>query len=638
MIAFNERIRNGYPVVIDGSLEAALRAEGHNEHPVEIYNLRNPLLIERLHSRFIDAGAEIIQANTKGANGLTLAPYKLDDKVYEINRKGVWLARTAAIGRAYVAGVVGPVGKFLSPVGPLQPDEARQAYTAQIHGLLDGKCDLLILKSFIDIEDLEIALEAARHTSRDIPIIAQKTFPEDGSVLASEYPRDVARRLEAHGVDAIGSNGTVGPQRMRSIVRALRSATDSVLSAQPDIGTPTLVDGMPVYNATTEYVARSVVKLVESGVTIVGADGGGLPEHVKAISEGVAGMRVGTPEKKPRPQRSEPNPIPDTGETGTFGKRLGRDFLVTVEVGIPRGLDMTEVFHEAAYYKSIGADAVNIFDGARARLRISPVTISHLVQQQVGIECVTHLSCRDRNMVGLQAELLGAHTLGLRNILAVTGDPTHIGDYPYATSVYDVDAIGLIRALKRMNEGLDLVGNPIGVPTHFTIACAVNPVAEDLNREIVRLERKAGEGGEVAFTQPVFDRDTLYRFLERIEHIPVRIMLGISLLSGSRHAEFLHHEVPGMTIPDSIQERLRAAAEPVEEGVAIAVDFLKSLEPMPEKIAGIYIMPPNRKEFMVKEMLQRMGLLRADGTRSVAAPGRPAAGNPGTGQPQAATR
>lgn len=608
MTQFDERLGSGVPIVIDGSLEAALRSEGHNENPIEIYNLKNPLLIERLHTRFIDAGAEIIQANTRSANSLTLAPWKLDDKVYEINRKGVWLARTAAMGKAYVAGVIGPVGKFFAPVGGLLPDEAREAYSAQIHALLDGKCDLLILKAFIDVEDLEIALEAARHASRDIPVIAQKTFPEDGSVLASEYPREVARRLEAHGVAAIGSNGTVGPQRMRSIMRALYSATDSILSAQPDIGTPTLVDGMPVYNATTDYVARSAVKLVEEGVTIIGADGGALPEHVREISARVAGMQVGKPEVKARKKpRAAKEPV-NNGGPGSFGKRLGREFLVTAEVGIPRGLDMSGVFEEAEYFKSIGVDAINIFDGARARLRISPITISYLVQKQVGIECVTHLSCRDRNMVGLQAELLGANALGLRNILAVTGDPTHIGDYPYATSVYDVDAIGLVRALKRMNSGLDLVGNPIGGPTHFTIACAVNPVAEDPDREIARLERKVAEGAEVAFTQPVFDGETLFAFLERIEHIPVRIMLGLSLLSGARHAEFLHHEVPGMTIPDSIQERLRDAEEPVAEGVNITVDFLQSIKDMPEKIAGIYIMPPNNKEFMVRELLERTGL------------------------------
>lgn len=610
MTDFRERLAEGRPIVIDGSMEAALRAEGHGESPIEIYNLKNPLLVERLHREFIAAGAEIIQSNTVAANGLTLAPYKLDDKVYEINRKGVWLARTAALGSAYVAGVVGPVGRFYAPVGTLRPEAAREAYSAQIHALLDGKCDLLILKSFIDVDDLEIALDAARHASADIPIIAQKTFPEDGSVLASDYPREIAERLAAYGVAAIGSNGTVGPQRMRRIVRALHSAGRAILSAQPDIGTPTLVDGRPVYNATTDYVARSAVKLVEGGVTIIGADGGAGPAFTAAISKAVEGMEVGDPEVKPRVAAAGVEQPDCELRPSIFGSKLGTEFLVTVEVGIPRGLDMEEVLAEAAYYKGLGVDAINIFDGARARLRISPITISHLVQRDVGIECVTHLACRDRNMVGLQAELLGAHALGLRTILAVTGDPTQIGDYPYATSVYDLDAVGLVRAIDRMNGGRDLLGNPIGGPTCFTIACAVNPIAEDMEREIARLERKAAEGADVAFTQPVFERDALLSFLEKIDHIPIRIMLGISLLSGARHAEFLHHEVPGMTIPDEIQERLRTAAEPVAEGIDVAVELIESLHPFPEKIAGLYIMPPNRKEFMVRALLERTGMLR----------------------------
>ena len=594
------------PLVLDGSIEAALRAEGHLENPIEIYNLKNPLLVERLHTGFIEAGADIIQSNTLGANALTLAPRGLDDKVYEINRKGVWLARTAAQGRAWVAGVVGPVGLFYMPVGRLSPDEARAAYTAQIHALLDGACDLLILKSFVEVEDLEVALEAARHASKEISIIAQKTFPEDGSVLAGDYPREIARRLEEFDLLALGSNGTVGPQRMRRIVRSLRSATTMPISAQPDIGTPTLVDGVPVYNATKEYVARSAVRLVKGGTTIVGADGGAGEKVVRAIADAVKGMTVGSPEIKPRvvaePDDREREPITPS----SFGGRLGEDFLITAEVGIPRGLDLDEVFAEATFYKELGLDAVNVFDGARARLRISPITISQLVQERVGIECITHLSCRDRNMVGLQAELLGAHLVGLRSILAVTGDPTHIGDYPYATSVYDLDAIGLVRALGRMNSGRDLLGNPIGPPTAFTIACAVNPVAEDLDREVARLEQKAAEGADVAFTQPVFDRDLLEIFLDRIDRIPIRIMLGISLLSGARHAEFLHHEVPGMTIPESIQDRLRAADDPVLEGVNVATELIESLDPMPQKIAGLYIMPPHRKEKMVAEFVGRI--------------------------------
>ena len=608
MISIRERLDSGRPIVIDGSMEAALRQDGMTEDPIEIYNLRNPLLIESLHSLFIEAGAEIIQTNTAGANGLTLAPYKLDDKVYEINRKGVWLARTASLGRAWVAGVVGPIGRFYAPVGTLSPESAREAYTAQIHALLDGGCDLLILKSFIDIDDLEIALEAARHASADIPLIAQKTFPEDGSLLAGDYPREIARRLDEFNLLALGSNGTVGPQRMRRIVRSLREASSGILSAQPDIGTPTLVDGRPIYNATAEYVARSAVKLVKGGVSIIGADGGAGPEVVRAIAEAVEGMTVGDPTPKPRKKKAAVETEEPSAEPSRFGRRIGEDFLVSVEVGIPRGLDMSEVYREAEFYRDIGADAINIFDGARARLRISPITISRLMQERVGIECITHFSCRDRNMVGLQAELLGAHALGLRTILGVTGDPTQIGDYPYATSVYDVDAIGLIRALGRMNSGRDLLGNPIGTPTCFTIACAVNPVAEDLDREIDRLERKAAEGAEVAFTQPVFDRATLEEFLRRIDHIPIRIMLGISLLSGPRHAEFLHHEVPGMTIPEEIQRRLREAEDPAEEGLASVVELINGFDPMPEKITGLYIMPPHGKEKMVQRLLEETGI------------------------------
>ena len=608
MQPIEERLRSGEPIIIDGSMEAALREAGMRESPIEIYNLRNPLMVESLHGLFIEAGAEIIQTNTVGANGLTLAPWKLDDKVYEINRKGVWLARTASLGRAYVAGVVGPIGRFYAPVGTLSPEAAREAYAAQIHALLDGRCDLLILKSFIDVDDLEIALEAARHASSEIPIIAQKTFPEDGSLLAGDYPLEIARRLDEFNLLAFGSNGTVGPQRMRRIVRSLRSASNGVISAQPDIGTPTLVDGRPIYNATPDYVARSAVQLVEGGVTIIGADGGAGPEIVRAIAEAVKGMRVGSPEIKTRPPKVVPEEERPQIEPSSFGRRLGEEFLVTAEVGIPRGLDMSSVYEEAAYYRDIGVDAINIFDGARARLRISPITISHLVQQKVGIECITHLACRDRNMVGLQAELLGAHAMGIRTVLAVTGDPTHIGDYPYATSVYDVDAIGLVRALSRMNSGRDLLGNPIGGPTCFTIACAVNPIAEDMDREIDRLERKAAEGAEVAFTQPVFDRAALDRFLDRIDHIPIRIMLGISLLSGPRHAEFLHHEVPGMTIPEEIQQRLRSAEEPSEEGVQVVVELIEGLDPMPQKIAGLYIMPPHRKEGLVRDLLERTGI------------------------------
>jgi len=593
---------------VAGPVEAVLRSRGYDERPVEIYNLKNPLLIERILGEYIEAGAEVVQSNTAGANVLALAPYKLDDKVYEINRKGVWLARTAALGGAYVAGTIGPVGRFLTPVGKVTPEAARESFVAQIHALADGQCDLLLFKSFIDIDELELALEVAAHVAPHIPIVAHKTFPEDGSVLATDYPHQIARRLMKPGVVAIGSNGTVGPNRMLGIIRSLHGAVDTILSAQPDIGIPTLVDGSPVYNATVEYVAASARALVDTGVTMVGVDGGALPEHVRAISDAIRGVPVGIPVVKARkPQdateldRSE---VPPSRLRGNLGNR----FLVTVELDIPRGVDMAEVYEGAEYLGRNGIDAVNISDGARARLRMNSVIVSSEIQRRTGMECVTHMACRDRNMVGLQSDLMGAHLLGLRNILAVTGDPAHIGDYPYATSVYDVDAIGLIRAADRMNHGRDLMGNPIGSATNFLIACACNPVADDVDREIRRLERKRGEGAIVAFTQPVFELTALMEFLERTKHIDIPIMLGIIPLRNARHAEFLHHELPGMKIPTEVQQRMRRATDPYAEGVSIAVDFLQSVRDEGARIAGIYVMPPQRRNEMIVEILERAGV------------------------------
>ena len=597
---------------MDGSIESTLRARGHHEHPVELYNLKNPFLIEKLHREFLEAGAEIIQSNTAGANALTLATHGLHDKVYEINRKGVWQARQAAVGRAYVAGVVGPVGKFLTPIGKLHHEDVRESAMAQLHALLDGGCDLLLLKSFIEIEELEIVLEAARHISPDIPIIAHKTFPEDAAVLATDFPRQIAARIARHGVAAIGSNGTVGPNRMLTIARSL-AGLDQLqpglnLSAQPDIGIPTLVDGQPVYNATIDYVANSVKALVANGVTVVGADGGALPEHIRAIRQAIDGMEVGKPEVKTK-KRKEPAEQHDTTtqQGSRFQQSLGRKFLVTVELDVPRGVEMDHLFESAAYLHQHGIDAVNISDGARARLRMSPITISHLITQRTGMECITHLSCRDRNMVGLQSELLGAHALGLRNILAVTGDPTHIGDYPYATSVYDVDSVGLIRTLSRMNNGEDLMGNPVGNGgTNFMVACAVNPMAFDINREIARLERKVAEGAHVAFTQPIFEASTVRQFLSQTEHLNIPIMIGVMPLRSALHAEFLHHELPGMFIPEAIQQRMRGAAQPLEEGVEITVEFLQSIADLRQRIAGMYIMPPGKRFDMIVEILRRM--------------------------------
>ncbi len=602
---FEDRLKAG-PIVCDGSIQAELSRRGLEEYPPDVYNLKNPVVVEEIHRLFIDAGAELVQTNTRCANRFALAAASLSDKVYEINRKAVWIARTTALHKAFVAGVVGPTGRILSPVGSLGREVAHQAFVEQIVALIDGGADVLMLKSFIDIEELEIALEAARFVKADVPIIALKTFPEDGSVLATSYPAEIATRLRQHKVIALGSNGTVGPQRMVSIMQAI-GQTDAALCALPDIGIPTLVKGRPVYHATPTYVAEVAARLVEQGVGIIGADGGATYEHIRAIADRTKGLVVGSKPVSVAVKNHEPQAEQTLDSRSQFGKNIASKFLWTVELDIPRGADVEGLSEAASYLKDHGFDAVNISDGARARLRMNPVAISHAVQQKAGLECVTHIACRDRNMVALQSDMLAAHCLGIRNILAVTGDPTHIGDFPLASSVYDLDSIGLIRTLSRMNGGRDLSGNALGLRTQFTICCAVNPVAEDLEHEIDRLAQKAAEGCEIAFSQPLFELDILEKFREKTAHIPLKFMVGVIPLRTVRHAEFLHYEVPGMTVPDRVRERMQSAGSTTEsasrEGVTIAVEFLDQARHL---VDGAYLMPPFKKYDMAVEIKNRI--------------------------------
>jgi 5,10-methylenetetrahydrofolate reductase/methionine synthase I (cobalamin-dependent) len=583
-------------IVADGSMTIELSRRGLTERPVERYNLSQQREVERVHEDFLRAGATLLQSNTVHANRYALEASMLSARVHEINRKGVWIARSAANGSAVmVAGTVGPTGRLLRPLGPLDLDDVRSAFTEQISALLAAQCDLILLKSFIDLDELEAAIDVVRSLSADVPIIALKSFPEDGAVLAGNFPATVAQRLTRHGVAAIGSNGTVGPQRMLGVIESLRVSAVPLV-ALPDVGIPTIVDGRPIYNAEPSYVAQAAVRLVRQGASIIGADGGAGVDHVAAIASAVRGCTPGaaaTPPAQAKSTQAQPTPAPSP--TPFAAALAAGTFVTTVELDVPRGLDMQSVIDGAAFLARHGVTAVNISDGARARLRMSPIAISAMVQQQTGMECISHLACRDRNMVALQAELLGAHALGVRNILAVTGDPTHIGDYPSATSVYDVDSIGLVRALEHMNRGVDLMGNPLGHPTAFSIACAVNPAADDVEREVDRLAQKCAQGAQVAFSQPIFDPDLLERFLVRIAGLDIKFVLGLIPLRTIRHAEFLHYEVPGMIVPAWVRERLAATAttdEATAIGVELAVDMLAAVH---DRVHGVYLMPPFKK-------------------------------------------
>lgn len=612
-ISFIERLQQSAVMLTDGSMSTEISTRGANEYPPCVYNIKDPVLVESIHREFLLAGAHIIQTNTEHANRLALERYNLAEKVYEYNRKGVWIARCAALHKGYVAGVIGPAGRFFAPLGTLSPDDVRQAFIDQAIALVDGGADIIFLKSFIDVRELEIAIDAVQFVSPDIPVIASKTFPEDGAVLSTSFPSDVASRLQQKGIAVLGTNGTVGPQRMLDIVKALRVATQEhriPLLALPDIGIPTLVDGKAWYNGDPEYVARSVKRLAEAGACIIGAEGGASITHIKAIASAVQHVEIGSMHVQVKVQPADSAQRSEADAT-KFYQQLGKKFLTAVELDIPRGLDLSSILEGAAYLRDNGIDAVNISDGARARLRMSSIAISQIVQSTIGIECFAHLACRDRNMIGLQSELLGASAMGVKNILAVTGDPAQIGDYPYATSVYDVDSVGLIRALGQMNQGRDLVGNPIGNYTQFCIGCACNPAAYDMDREVRRLTEKAEQGADVAFSQPIFDLGTLETFLEKTRHISIHFMLGIIPLRSARHADFLHHEVPGMTVPDWVRRRIHEANErggveaASQEGIRLAVEFLHQAQSM---IDGVYLMPPFKKYSMAVDIIHQLSV------------------------------
>ncbi len=602
---FRERIKEG-PIVCDGAMGTVLDLYQFEELPHEIQNLKNPGIVERIHREYIEAGSAIIETNTFSCNRLRLSQFHLEDKLRDMNLRGVEIARRVAGDDVYVAGAVGPTGMLLEPIGKIKRQQARDAFKEQVEILLEAGVDLIMLETFVSVQELDEALAVVKELT-NIPVVAQKAFAEDGAILSGSFPIQVIEHLVEQGADIVGANCTVGPQRMFSIIR--NSYKDGViLSAQPAAGIPTLLNGRTIYHTTPEYLAAYARELVESGVTLIGACCGSTPAHIRAIAEAVKGMNVGkpapkaeVPTKKKATDDSQPRYYVETTRWSKFSRNVGKKFLTTVELDIPRGLDMTAVFEGAQYCYERHIDAVNITDGARARLRMSSIAISTQIQQRVGIETMTHLATRDRNLIGLQAELLGAYSLGLRNMLCITGDPAGIGDYPHANSVYDVDSTGLIRAISSMNQGTDIMGNSIGSPTSFYIACAANPCADNLDVEVEKTERKVAAGANILFTQPLFEMKTLEVFLKKIEHLNVPLMLGIIPLRNFKHADFLHNEVPGMRIPEKFREIMRnAGKDGTKIGVKLSSDFIKEAK---SAVAGVYMMPPFQKYHVIDDLL-----------------------------------
>ncbi|GBC93485.1 Bifunctional homocysteine S-methyltransferase/5,10-methylenetetrahydrofolate reductase [bacterium HR15] len=619
---FQERLQHAV-LVADGATGTMLALRGVTM-PYDLANLTHPDLVRELHREYYEAGARLIETNTYTSNRIRLlnipergtelpAAQSLLEQygspaevVQRVNHTGVQLAREAVGADALVFGSMGPVGKPLEPLGEIRLQEAEQAFTEQAQALIEAGVDGIILETFTDPRELSIAVRAVRRLAPDLPLIASKGFIEDGETLMEGLPERVARELSALEVDAIGANCVVGPQRMLDIIRMMAHATDKPLSAMPTPGLPQLVRGQVVYDIQPEYFGRYAARLVEAGARIVGGCCGTTPEHIGAVARAVAGI-------KPRqthvsitvhPRERKPEQLP-LAKPSRLSQLLGKERVITVELDLPRGLIVQKVIDNARLLKENGVHLIDISDGARARLRMNVMAISHLIQEQAGIEVMMHFACRDRNLLAIQSDLLGAHALGIRNVLAITGDPAQIGDYPTATSVFDVDAIGLVRILKRFNEGIDLAGNTIGMRANFTIAVAYNPLAPDEELERERLQRKVDEGAHLVYTQPIFEMPVVERTAELCHQLRIPWFVGVLPLRSARHAEFMHNEVPGIRIPEGVLRRMADAPEEcaLEVGIEIAQQFLQQAAPYAQ---GIYLMPPAGNAQIALRVLQAL--------------------------------
>jgi len=606
-------------VVFDGAMGTMLYSRGVfiNQCYDEL-NVRAPELIRAVHEEYVRAGAEVLETNSFGANRLKLAQHGLEAQVHELNRAAAQIAREVAGDRdVLVAGAVGPLGVRLEPFGPTSLDEARGYFREQMQALRDGGAELFILETFGDLHEIEQAIRAAREVDPDMPVVAQMTIGVDGLTPYGATPEDIARSLDAWGADVIGLNCSVGPQTILEAIERMAPLTTRKLSAQPNAGMPREVGGRSMYMASPEYMASYARHLVQAGAKIVGGCCGTTPAHIHAIAEGVRPLAPRLAEVRTRPDvhatardASTPPlpPVVPLAERSHWGARIAaREWVTSVEIVPPRGVDASRMLADVRRLKDAGVHAVNVPDGPRAQSRMGALLTSVLIQQQVGIETVTHYACRDRNLLGMLSDLLGAAAIGLRNLLLVTGDPPKMGPYPDATAVFDIDSIGLTNLVHNLNRGLDPGANQIGQPTQFVIGVGVNPVAVDLDHELKRFEWKVDAGAEFAITQPVFDVEQLERFMQRIAHVRVPVIAGIWPLVSVRNAEFLANEVPGVTVPEAIVTRMRRANErsrdhAVAEGIAIAREMLDRVRPI---VQGAQVSAPFGKVDLALDVFGR---------------------------------
>jgi len=603
--SLSEKLAQGI-VLFDGAMGTMLYTKGiFINRCFDELNLSAPEMVSEVHRAYVAAGADVIETNTFGANRYKLGLFSFEDRVREINLRGAALAREA-VGSAdvLVAGAIGPLGKPIDA-----PEEAVEILVDQASALIEGGVDLLLFETFGSAHELGLAIQAGRSVSESVPIIAQLSFNEDLVTATGDGPEALAALGRRTPLAAIGANCSMGPQGLLDVVQALAPLTELPISALPNAGEPKYVDQRLIYLATPEYLAEYARRLIRAGARIVGGCCGTTPAHIRAMRTAiraetpitVAAPAVELPTAKPETPTIEPVPA---AEKSPLGAKLGKKFVVSVELDPPRGVAIEKLIESARALKAHGVDAINIADGPRATARMNPVSMAVAIARATDIELIVHYCCRDRNVLAMQADLIGCHALGLKNVLCVTGDPPKLGNYPFATGVFDVDSIGLLKIASNLNRGLDLAGNPLKSATSLLLGCGADPGSEDLDTEVERYRRKVEAGAEFLMTQPVFETRVLVEFLDRVKAWRVPTLVGILPLASYKNAEFLNNEVPGIGIPEKTMRRMADAPTgdaARDQGIRIAQETLIETR---DAVEGVYIMPPFNRHDLALRILE----------------------------------
>lgn len=592
MIPFQEYINENL-VLLDGAMGSLIYEKGvFIDKCYDELNMSRPELIRSIHEEYIRAGAKVIETNTYGANRFKLKSHNLQDQIEEINSKGVELAREASGENVYVAGSMGPLGEELQPLGEIALEQVYDAYKEQAEYLNNAGVDLFIIETIQDIREMEQAILAIRSVS-ELPVVAMMTVGEDGKTRYGLDLEDITGKLLKSEASVIGLNCTVGPKPMLDFVEHMIKVSDKPICIMPNAGRPQYTDGRMIYLSTPEYFSVYTKRFIDLGVRMLGGCCGTTPEHIGKMANALAmkqtriqhSINIGV---KPVSEEPLPDPVPQEEKSGLAKKISSGEQVVLIEMVPPRSTDTSKSLEGAILLKESKVDAINIPDGPRASARMTGLALSVLLEQKVGIETVIHYTCRDRNLLGMQSDLLGASVLGARNILAITGDPPMIGDYPQATAVFDIDAIGLVHLINNLNHGIDVGEKRIGEPTSFFTGVGVDPNSVNLENEIKRLKMKKEAGAEYVITQPVFDVDSLESFLEKADMEGLYLIAGIWPLVSLRNAEFMKNEVPGVFVPDSVikyigkyetrEDQLKAGVEIAQSMVDKVLSFVNGIQ------------------------------------------------------------